>query len=170
MDGDLYALSVTFHEWLVGCRPTQGSEYKGDAPPAIVKWLLKGCSPETEQCISSVLDMRLTLQARGAEAEPSLSAAEKPGPQEPVCIAFAQKGGLTRIPLYLTLNSLHSRSAASENTLAESQARNQFFGFVYIHHPVAHVIQDVLAGDDRTHVVRTGTVVDGESTIAVEIL
>jgi serine/threonine protein kinase len=181
VNGDLYALSVTLHEWLVGVLPRQGREYKGDVPPAIIGWVRKGCSPKAEQRFDSFQEMRQALQEAVAEVEQppmpassetvvvALPVAEAPRPQEPERLRVPYEGRADPNPIVSYLNSLHSRSAASENALAESQALNPFFGHVHVPHPVAHVIRDVLTGEDRKHIVLTGHAGDGKSTIAVEL-
>lgn len=181
VDGDLYALSVTLHEWLVGCRPRAGAEDEGSISPAIKKWLLKGCSLEVEQRFCSAADMRQALEETLVKQEPtSISAISAPALAQPSVaeemkslkfkhfgVSLEEKSDPN--PFVSYLNSLHSRSAASENALAESQVRNPFFGYIHEPHTVTHIIQSVLMGDERKHVILTGHAGDGKSTIAVEI-
>ncbi|MEW6378864.1 MAG: hypothetical protein AB1611_04575 [bacterium] len=67
------------------------------------------------------------------------------------------------------LNSLHCRNAGSENALAESQARNAFFGLIHVSHPLTAYINGILLGKERRHVILTGHAGDGKSTIATEL-
>jgi len=177
-DGDLYALSVSLHEWLLGCRP--GVETSSE-PTTLVEWLLKGCSPEAAYRYSSAQEMRLALQAAisasesgeapaETKAEQPLAVAEEPEPVQPERVTVTPTPTKADPnPFVPYLNSLHSRSAANENALAESQACNPFFSYIHVAHPVADVIHDILTGKAKKHVVLTGHAGDGKSTIAVDI-
>ena len=181
VDGDLYALAVTLHEWLFGCRPTQRPKAEGDVPPAIVEWLLKGSSSEAEQRFGSALMMRRALHEATAEAGPSQTAAHVEPPmvvpptatksEPPILerLRLPPEGRADPNPFVAYLNSLHSCNAANENALAEAQARNPFFEYVHVPHPVTQIIQDVLTGHNKKHVVLTGHAGDGKSTTAFEI-
>ncbi|MFN7610651.1 MAG: hypothetical protein ACK5QX_06900, partial [bacterium] len=68
------------------------------------------------------------------------------------------------------LNSLHSRNAETDNALAESQALNSFFPLIQVSHPIVELIESVLLGSTKTHVILTGHAGDGKSTIAIELL
>ncbi|MEN6643977.1 MAG: protein kinase [Armatimonadia bacterium] len=68
------------------------------------------------------------------------------------------------------LNSLHCRRGGSKNSLAESQATNPLFGSVQVAHPLADVINELLLGETRTHVVLTGHAGDGKSIILLQCL
>lgn len=95
--------------------------------------------------------------------------AEEPVEPERVSVSGAKDAGVPN-PFVSYLNSLHSCNAANENALAESQARNPYFGFIHVAHPIADIIHDVLAAEEKKHVVLTGHAGDGKSTIAVDIL
>jgi hypothetical protein len=58
-------------------------------------------------------------------------------------------------PFVSYLNSLHNTSADTDNALAESQARNPFFGLIQISHPLAVSVEQLLTGIDRQHVIIT---------------
>ncbi len=67
------------------------------------------------------------------------------------------------------LNSLHCREAGSENSLAESQACNPWFGLIQVPHPLLPKICNCLLGDEPRHVIITGHAGDGKSVIALEL-
>ena len=180
VDGDLYALAVTLHEWLFGCRPAQGCEVEGRVPSAIVEWLLKGSSLEAEKRFGSTIEMHKSLKTAAAQREPSpivvsreTATISPPAPTKPESLKLERiripQGRVDPNPFVPYLNSLHSRNAANENALAEAQACSPFFGYVHVPHPVTQVIHDILTGHDKKHVVLTGHAGDGKSTIAVEI-
>src|SRR5208283_863033 len=62
----------------------------------------------------------------------------------PVAIVLARIqpgiGAICPNPFAAYLNSLHCRTAASENSLAESQAVNEFFGLIHVPHPLTNTI------------------------------
>jgi len=181
-DGDLYALSICLHEWLLGVRPDDGEESTVDIPELLLRWLQKGCSGEASERYPSVAEMRAglldALNANGLaeedkeSVEPThvslVSREEKPRKPEPVSTAPAP-GKAAPNPFVPYLNSLHSRTAASENALAESQACNLFFVHIHVRHPVAERVHQILTGDQKKHVVLTGHAGDGKSTIALDI-
>ena len=72
-------------------------------------------------------------------------------------------------PFVTYLNTLHCRDAASENSLAESQAISAFFGHIHVPHPVAEKIYALLLEHQKRHVILTGDAGDGKSTIGLEI-
>jgi hypothetical protein len=181
-DGDLYALSICLHEWLLGGRPGDGEESAFEIPEPLLKWLRKGCSAEASERYASVADMRaglrdaLSSRKRADEEEKSVAPAPKPvvpaeeASQRPELVsAVPAIGKADPNPFVPYLNSLHSRSAASENALAESQACNPFFGHIHVKHPVAERVHEILIGDKKMHVVLTGHAGDGKSTIAVDV-
>ncbi|SPD75420.1 putative Serine/threonine protein kinase [uncultured Desulfobacterium sp.] len=182
VDGDLYALSISLHEWLLGCRP--GAETSGDdaKPVAIAEWLHKGCSPDAGYRYPSAQEMKSALHSAlvqpepiegpeaGLQTEATLAVAEETKPAQPERLTVASiPANAAPNPFVTYLNSLHSRSAANENTLAESQVRNPFFGHIHVPHPVTDVIYGILTGEEKKHVVLTGHAGDGKSTIAVDI-
>jgi serine/threonine protein kinase len=180
-DGDLYALSICLHEWLLGGRPGDGEESAFEIPEPLLKWLRKGCSAEASERYASVADMKaglleaLILGERADEEEAIESTPEPVVPaeeasQRPELVsAVPATGKADPNPFVPYLNSLHSRSAASENALAESQACNPFFGHIHVKHPVAERVHEILIGDKKMHVVLTGHAGDGKSTIAVDV-
>lgn len=181
-DGDLYALSICLHEWLLGCRPGDGTESTVQVPEPLLKWLLKGCSPEASERYPSVAEMRAGLggalisrerideEEKSVEPTPEPVVSPEKAPQKPERVSAAPAiGKADPNPFVTYLNSLHSRSAASENALAESQACNPFFGHIHVKHPVAERVHQILTGDKKKHVVLTGHAGDGKSTIAVDI-
>lgn len=182
VDGDLYALSISLHEWLMGCRPGANNL---DAVPEFVillNWLQKGCAPNAEDRYSSAKEMMSALQAVLTQPEldesqvasegieqslPSVKKAESVQPESVGAIVAQAKTDPN--PFVPYLNSLHNRSAANENALAESQARNPFFCYIQVPHPIADIIHSMLTGEEKKHVVLTGHAGDGKSTIAVEV-
>jgi len=181
VDGDLYGLGVALYEWLFGNRPEQRGVAREDIPSGIIEWLLKACASGGEQRFRSALDMRRALEAAATEEQPpptpdhvevpvaEVLVVEVPEPQEPERILMPPDGEAEPNPFVPYLNSLHSRSAANENSLAESQARNPFFGHINVPHPITQIIHELLTGDQRKHVVLTGHAGDGKSTIAIEL-
>lgn len=182
VDGDLYALSISLHEWLLGSRPGDGAEPANEIPEALFHWLFKGCSAEAENRYASVTEMRdglreaLAAKSRGEEeaasVEPSKETATtadtKAKKPELVSLAFTPSKADPN-PFVPYLNSLHNLTAASENALAESQACNPFFSYIHVRHPVADQIHQILTGDEKKHIVLTGHAGDGKSTIAVDV-
>lgn len=185
-DGDLYAVGVTLHEWLLGRRPGGNGETARllselGLPAGLADWFARATAPSAEARFVSAREMLDAL-------DPALSAAVQPAIEElPIAIPAQgqeERRAVTRElarlepvtldeshpnPFVAYLNSLHSRSAASENALAESQARNEFFGFIHVPHPVTELAEEILRGDERVHVILTGHAGDGKSTIALEL-
>ena len=61
-DGDLYALAVTLHEWLVGVRPCESTVAACTGiSPAILEWLHSGSSADASLRFASVNQMRDAL-------------------------------------------------------------------------------------------------------------
>ena len=182
VDGDLYALAVTLHEWLLGCRPGTEAASDDETLVPVVNWLRRGCSCNAADRFGSADEMQAALQAAletveavvpgrnevMTEAGGQVTDTEGPVEPERVRVSGAEDAGVPN-PFVPYLNSLHSCNAANENALAESQARNPYFGFIHVAHPVADIIHDVLAADEKKHVVLTGHAGDGKSTIAVDI-
>ncbi|MDD3824164.1 MAG: protein kinase, partial [Sphaerochaetaceae bacterium] len=179
VDGDLYALSISLYEWLMGCGPGDTGGSRGDAPEPLLDWLRKGFSPEASGRYASAREMRIALQ----EASTVLIPADEPvvsevpskagpvpeehQPDRPECVDLGfMATNADPNPFVPYLNSLHSRSAANENALAESQACNAFFDFIHAAHPIADVIRETLVGKTKKHVILTGHAGDGKSTIA----
>jgi len=181
-DGDLYALSISLHEWLLGSKLLENAEKNEVIPAPILKWLLRGCSSDASSRYASVQEMRETLQNAVASPEPvdvlstteisepvisTHEEPETPHPERVILVPTPTEADPN--PFVSYLNSLHNRSAASENALAESQACSPFFGHIHVAHPVTKVIQRILTGDEKRHVVLTGHAGDGKSTIAIDI-
>ena len=182
MEGDLYALSVTLHEWLIGRHPSQTTEHdSGAAPERVLAWLKKGSAPDSDSRFQAITEMREAFVAalappetRTSESvtsitEPSPVTAEVHPAGELAVIAAIEESDGDPNPFVPYLNSLHSRSAASENALAEAQARNPLFSFIQVSHPLAETIMGTLQALPRKHVILTGHAGDGKSTIAVEV-
>lgn len=181
-DGDLYALSVCLHEWLLGGRPGSHDVPNVEFPEPLLEWLRKGCSAEASGRYPSVAEMRAALRdalssgeridEKEVPVEPAPASVVSPeeAPQKPELVSVVpETGKADPNPFVPYLNSLHSRSAASENALAESQACNPFFGHIHVKHPVAERVHQILTGDKKNHVVLTGHAGDGKSTIAVDV-
>ena len=183
VDGDLYALSISLHEWLLGCRPGKEIPDAGSVPPSIAEWLKKGASPDSVNRYHAVQEMKSALQTAVAELETAkappaeaedehaisdVKITEAAQPERTTVMPVSSGGGP---PIHLsdTSTPCTARSAANENALAESQARNPFFGHIHVAHPVADVIHSILIGESKRHVVLTGHAGDGKSTLAVDI-
>ncbi len=180
--GDLYALAVTLHEWLLGCRPGTEAADHDEALGPLVEWLQNGCADNAGDRFGSADEMvaALLVAAKVFDADVpektvavTRSDAHVIGTGEPAKPArirvIRTEGSAVPNPFVPYLNTLHSCNAANENALAESQARNPFFGFIHVVHPVADTIHDILVANEKKHVVLTGHAGDGKSTIAVDI-
>lgn len=84
-------------------------------------------------------------------------------------LSFSPTNADTPNPFVAYLNSLHCRSAGSENSLAESQACNPWFGFIQVSHPLLPSIRNCLLSSEPHHVIITGHAGDGKSIIALEL-
>ena len=181
-DGDLYPLSICLHEWLLGVRPGDGKEPPVEVAEPLLRWLLKGCAADASERYPSVAEMRAALRDalspkdRADEEEETVDPTPEPAvsleaaPLKPELVnALPAPEKADPNPFVPYLNSLHSRTAASENALAESQACNPFFGHIHVKHPVAERVHQILTGDKKKHVVLTGHAGDGKSTIAVDV-
>ncbi|MBT7056869.1 MAG: protein kinase, partial [Lentisphaerae bacterium] len=184
-DGDLYALGVALSEWLLGRRTLAGdavviAQTLGGGE-SLGEWLGKATAPKAEDRFSSVAEMSEALLSALAEPRPQEAQALPQTPPEeefpPLSHTLerlepsAQRDPQTRPnPFVAYLNSLHCCTAACDNALAESQARNRFFGYIHVPHPITHVAQEILSGRAHQHVILTGHAGDGKSTIAVELL
>jgi serine/threonine protein kinase len=181
-DGDLYALAVTLHEWLLGSRPHENRSINTEVPKPLLDWLHKGSALEAAQRFTSVNEMREELALALAWKEPPGGSALKETAtliEQDSVVPETSKPELPEIiptlvpdpnPFVPYLNSLHSRSAETDNALAESQARSPFFGFIHVPHPLVSRLETILLGTERRHVIVTGHAGDGKSTIAVELI
>ncbi len=180
VDGELFALSVSLHEWLLGARPGTPKQEEQGVSGRLVSWLLKGCSADAASRYGSTGEMRDAL--KGALTEPEsvilpepvtkvhvVSSIEKVKANEEGSLTSDLPGKVEPNPFVSYLNTIHSRSAANENALAEFQARNSNFGHIHVSHPLSKIIEGILTGEKRKHVVLTGHAGDGKSTIAIEI-
>jgi serine/threonine protein kinase len=181
-DGDLYGLSISLHEWLFGSRPGDDEESAHEVISPIRKWLLRGCAAEASERYSSAKEMQVALrkamnhtehadeEAQVLEPTSELMVTPKETPRKPELVGpVPSSGKADPNPFVSYLNTLHSRTAASENALAESQACNPFFGHIHVKHPVAERAHQILTGEQKKHIVLTGHAGDGKSTIAVEV-
>lgn len=189
-DGDLYALCVTLHEWLLGCRPGEFQNSLPDELTSLVGWLALGCQTDSEHRYSTVDKMFVALEAvsRGehkkSSEEKNVSSSEgdtkllagdsipsENEPKPPTTESNLKGPNFPRDPNPFVpyLNSLHSRNGGNENALAESQARNSQFPHIQVSHPVASLITQTLSEALKKHVILTGHAGDGKSTIALEV-
>lgn len=67
------------------------------------------------------------------------------------------------------LNTFHNLSPSNENSLAESQAQNKFFGSIHVPLDLTIFIKEQLLSDNNSHVILTGHAGDGKSTIGLEL-
>lgn len=180
-EGDLYGLGVSLREWL-GVGTVLPGAVAADIPESLLRWLSKATANTAAERFSSAdemlraLELALTTpQVEKPEApqkpqeEPS---AGKPAPAPAVVerLATAVASALCPNPFAGYLNSLHCRSAANENALAESQARNPHFGAVHVPHPLSDLILKTLCEASPQHVILTGHAGDGKSTVVVEAM
>ena len=184
-DGDLFALGVTLFEWLCKCKPAQQIEKIEsckDIPPQLLNWLHKAAAPESLNRFSSAIEMRQTLKqvletikttpyAEEFEEKDDLWLIDEilPDIDELERVRFEPDKELYPNPFVAYLNSLHCCGAGNENALAESQVRNEFFGFIHVPHPISDTIQHLLLGEKKRHVVLSGHAGDGKSTIAMDL-
>lgn len=184
-DGDLFALGVALFEWFWGCKPSQHSEkidVSNEVPPLLFDWLHKAAALESIHRFSSAGEMRkalkqvfetieITPDTESFEEKDDQRLRDKPLHDTDVLerVRFESEEGLYPNPFVAYLNSLHCRGAGSENALAESQVRNEFFGFIHVPHPISDTVQHLLLGEKKRHVVLTGHAGDGKSTIAMEL-
>jgi len=193
-EGDLFGLGVTLFEWFFGERPDdisrQGRTLEDAArgreglTPSLAEWLMKAVADDSPTRFHAAREMREALEAAIGEQDPSQEDPEAEAPQaEELTVETAEEPpavGLARLqpegdrateanPFVAYLNSLHCRDADSQNALAESQARDPLFGRIQVSHPIADVLEELLLGTERKHVVLTGHAGDGKSTIALEL-
>lgn len=178
-DGDLYALGVTLYEWLYGVRPSAETDTKlsADFPKGLLGWLSKATAPESENRFGAASEMLRALgdltveedEAKTTEIADIESTAEEEAPVPVPKVQPIPPEGVHPNPFVAYLNSLHSRSAASENALAEAQARSSYFGRIHVPHPLTKTISEALCGKKRQHVILTGHAGDGKSTIGLEL-
>jgi len=184
-DGDLFALGITLFEWLCACNSVEDIEKAGvsqNLPPSLLDWLNTATARESNIRFSSGKEMRRALEKALViiQEESDVREQKREEKQEVLDeyqyvdetlerIQFEPKNGLYRNSFVAYLNSLHSRGAGCENALAESQARNEFFGLIHIPHPITNTIQQILMGEEKQHVILTGHAGDGKSTIATEL-
>lgn len=184
-DGDLYALGVTLHEWLLGMRPPADLDRAEHTPQAglpsgLLRWLARAAAAKAEDRFSSAADMLVGLRKAFQLPEPVTQEPSEVPPEEVKEKKADEERRLERLatvpeahrhpnPFLAYLNSLHCRSVASENALAESQASNPLFGLVHVPHPLTESILDVLTAAEPRHVILTGHAGDGKSTIALDV-
>lgn len=180
-DGDLFAIAVTLHEWLFGTLPGIAVSPRPDIPHGVVEWLHKGAALEAAERFSSAQQMwdgfteaiRIlepvvseTVEELGSSVEELVATVDLQLPR----VDSRSNTALDPNPFVSYLNSLHNKSADTDNALAESQARNPLFGLIQISHPLAARIEKLLTGTTRRHVIVTGHAGDGKSTIALEVI
>jgi serine/threonine protein kinase len=180
-DGDLYALAVTLHEWLLGTRPGEHDTVRSGVSTAVGDWLHKGCASDATERFASAQQMREGLASALAWNEPLEATVEEvvsPFGEEGVRLEVVESeevialptDGYDPNPFVPYLNSLHSRNAETDNSLAEAQARNPLFGFIHVPHPLVTTFETTLLGSEKRHLIVTGHAGDGKSTIAVELI
>jgi len=178
-DGDLYALAVTLHEWLLGYKPGQG-DLAAEVPAVLLDWLQRETAPDAALRFASTKEMKDALQAALTRQEPTVTTVSTEAvatlsevpigpPLEAERLIFPPEAAGDPNSFVPYLNSLHSRSADGDNALAESQACNPLFGFIHVSHPLVKAIEAILVGPAKRHVIVTGHAGDGKSTIAVEL-
>lgn len=182
-DGDRYALAVTLWEWLNKRESALDIGGPDGKTQEILAWLRKGSAPNSVDRFASIGEMQSAFQLASMWTAPEstgqLSGTTLTSPDLNTFEQYIQKASdhdstatadseLNAFVPYL--NSLHSRNAETDNALAESQALNSFFPLIQVSHPIVGMIEAVLLGSNKTHVILTGHAGDGKSTIAVELL
>lgn len=180
-DGDLFAMAVTLHEWLFGTFPGVTVLPRSDIPHGVVEWLHKGAALEASERFKSAQQMWDDFTEAVKIPEPDFSdTVEELSSSDDQLVSIGDlqlpradsrpDTALDPNPFVSYLNSLHNKSADTDNALAESQARNPFFGLIQISHPLAARVEQLLTGLARRHVILTGHAGDGKSTIALEVI
>ena len=194
--GDLFALAVTLFEWLCGTHPYDGvvsiesipklaRDFRADLPEKLNDWLDQAVQPKRTSRFVDILSMQEAFetiwvvdeQEEAIEPEQLIPAIEELVEEvvKPITRLDSQPqrdktaGGLQRNTFVHYLNTLHNATAEDENSLAESQARNPFFGSIHIPLLQTDYIFKELTSKDGGHVILTGHAGDGKSTIGLEL-
>jgi serine/threonine protein kinase len=184
--GDLFALGTTLFEWFYGLRPYETpmvgavcrdvAGLRSDPVPApIHDWLVQAVATTKPQRFTDADEMVRGLAQAWVEAcTPALAPVPAPSPQPsspetPIPeVTFGIEPVLGN-PFLAYLNSLQNTTGSNENSLAETQALNPFFGLIHVPSAVADYARKKLSGEDRRHVILTGHAGDGKSTIGLEL-
>ena len=195
--GDLFALAVTLFEWLCGIRPYDGvasseatpkpaCNFIADLPEKLNDWLDQAVQPKRTSRFAKIDDMQEAFeniwaveeQEEVIESELISLPAEDQGEEnkaktivKPISPAKGDKATdpYCRNPFVHYLNTLHNATSEDENSLAESQARNPYFGSIHVSLPQTDFIFEKLTCSDGAHVILTGHAGDGKSTIGLEL-
>ena len=188
--GDLFALAITLFEWLCGTRPYKGipkldespksiNDFRNDISEPLIEWFDQAIQPKSEsrfadivrmqEAFEEIWDAKETETEKEGEIEPDKKDIESekikeeiPEPRRDVITP-----GENKFVRYL--NTLHNATAEDENSLAESQAQNKFFGDIHISLPQTEYIYKQLTSPEGSHVILTGHAGDGKSTIGLEL-
>jgi len=189
IDGDLYALGVTLNEWKKNIDTQSLSPDDQDMFNRLIGWLNQSTDDKGKNRFHSAKKMHEKLndvvhyrkekkvihkktdqipldKANNTIIQSTVDASNDMTIQSTID-STSQNEFSNHFVTYL--NSLHCRSAACDNALAESQVCNQFFGLIHIRHPITQTIYNMLVDDKSQHVILTGHAGDGKTTIAAEL-
>lgn len=185
--GDLFALGTTLFEWLYGVRPYDtpvvGASCRDVAtlrpdpvPLPIHTWLVHAVATTKPKRFATAEEMLKALTQAWVEARPPAPA---PTPVPPPVLSVSPEPRIPEItfgveavsgnPFLAYLNSLQNTTGSNENSLAETQALNPFFGRIHVPSPVAEFARKRITGNERRHIILTGHAGDGKSTIGLEL-
>jgi len=174
--GDLFALGVTLFEWVVGKRPYSQTvvgeisldvrKLRPDIPEAIASWLEKAIQTRAIDRFSDIWSMRKAFDDALKERVGDIDIEHEFTPQLPV--TELPESTLPGNPFAVYLNTLHNLNPSNENTLAESQARNPFRGYIHVPNKITDFILDTISDIKPRHVILTGHAGDGKTMIGLE--
>ncbi|MBV5329693.1 MAG: protein kinase [Chlorobium sp.] len=196
--GDLFALAITLFEWFCGTRPYDGVATINAAPKLasdfrqnelsdkLIGWFDQAVQPKRESrfvdisAMQEAFDNIWVVAEKGkesgqVEAHPSTEkdTIQVTTPRKHQNESSADEPKDSNHPgdnpFVRYLNSFHNATAEDENSLAESQAQNPFFGTIHIPLPQTDYIFEQLTKPEGNHVILTGHAGDGKSTIGLEL-
>jgi serine/threonine protein kinase len=194
--GDLFALAITLFEWFCGSRPYDGvttinavpklvSDFRqNELSNKLIGWFDHAVQPKRESRFVDISAMQEGFNNIWEVAEKESNLTEAATATEKVMIPAtiqiksepksSTDGWKALIspgdnPFVRYLNSFHNATAEDENSLAESQAQNPFFGTIHIPLAQTDYIFEQLTKLEGSNVILTGHAGDGKSTIGLEL-